>query len=63
MVGVTIRWPAKLPSISYGRAANRQVLARIFGSPAKDFAATIIAVEELRKIRNHSAFIAARQPL
>lgn len=40
-----------------------QVLADIFGSHAKEFAATIIAVEEPPKIRNHSAFMAASQPL
>jgi hypothetical protein len=63
MVGVTIRWPAKLSSISFGRAINRPVLAHIFGCPTGDFAEIIIVVEVLRKIRNHSAFIAARQPL
>ena len=63
MARVTIRWPAKLSSIGYGRAANRQVLADIFGSYAKEFAATIIAVEEPPEIRNHSAFMAACQPL
>jgi hypothetical protein len=63
MVGVTIRWPAKLSPTSYGSAANRPVLAHIFGSHARDLVAITIAVEELPKIRNHSGFIAARQPL
>jgi hypothetical protein len=59
MVGVTIRWPTKLSSISCGRAST----GRFWRIPYGRFRRHIIVVEELRKIRNHSAFIAARQPL